>query len=368
VGHNDVILLCVVRNVSTVPLPEKMLRVHCYPVAGLDYTDGDMTPLVPPLAPNQAVAFRWRLSSTESHQALIAAAQLENVGQPAAINMRQNGQSPITLAVVPRFDASPHFGAAIAGAELAPQAGVARGEAWLASNRVALRFLSSDRDEPLLLLAAKAGLLWHMVAMGLPLARVRSAEDGQTPWWETLRWRNARATADKDQATLTLYGNIGSRWGVQLRFDAHRDTGAIDGRLRLTARRTMRCYAVQLPRLLVTESDPGTVGGHADGSPSLLPDLEVSPLPEDARVAAAHQSGITFGLTWPLNPPLAGWTWTRISAPIGTSPTLSAECGVAEGTETGEVVLPGATLEFPFKLFALGPSDTVRDALRFIAP
>jgi hypothetical protein len=34
----------------------------------------------------------------------------------------------------------------------------------------------------------------------------------------------------------------------------------------------------------------------------------------------------------------------------------------------GTVILPGAAVEIPFRLFASGPSDTLRDALRFVLP
>jgi hypothetical protein len=370
IGRSDIVLLCILRNIGTNPLPEKALRLHCYAIAGLDYTQGDMDPGVPPLAPNQAAAFRWRLTPSESRQALIAAAQVESDTPPAAIAGRPMADPPVTLTVVPRFDAPPRFGAPIVGADLTPQAGTARGEAWLASNRIALRFLASDRDEPILLLAAKPAAAWQMVTTGMPLARVRSCEDGQLPWCETFRWRRTRAYVDKDRAMLTLIGNIGTRWSAELTFEAHHDTCVIEGRLRLTARRTLRCYSVSLPCLLAAEENPngGVTTPRADGSPMLLPESDPSPLPDDARVLAARQSGITFGLTWPSNPPLAGWVWGRLPGPAVTGPTLAATCSSSDRTANGEVVLPGATLELPFRLFAFGPSDTIRDALRFMLP
>jgi hypothetical protein len=369
-GHNDVVFLCVVRNIGTTPVPEKALRLHCYPVNGLDYTQGDLAPDLPPLAPNQAVAFRWRLAPSENHRALIAAAQIENQGQQPGLLNRPSAESPVALAVVPRFDAPPRFGAPIVGVDVAPQVGAIRGEAWLAGNRVALRVLASDRDEPLLLLAAREGTAWQMVATGLPLTRVRSCDDGQKPWWETFRWRRTRTQTDKDRASLTLIGNIGPRWGAELILEARRDTGAIEGRLRLTARRTVRCYGVQLPHLWAAGSernDPLLTVPRADGTPTLLPDSDPVLLSDDARVVAARQSGVTYGLAWPLNPPVAGWSWSRLPAPSGCATTLGIGCMDGDAA-AGEVVLPGATLEFPFRLFAYGPSDTIRDALRFTMP
>jgi hypothetical protein len=371
VGHSDVVLLCVVRNIGITPVPEKTLRLHCYPVAGLDYTQGDLAPDLPALAPNQAVAFRWRLTPSESRQALIAAAQVENQGPSAPILNRPSSEPPVTLTVVPHFDSPPRFGAPIAGADLIPQAGAVRSEAWLSGNRVALRLLASDRDEPLLLLAARAGAVWQLVATGLPLARVRACEDGQTPWWATFRWRRAQTREEKDRATLTLSGNIGSGWNADIILEARRDTSAIEGRLRLTARRTLRLYAVQLPRLMATapdNADPQTAPVRADGSPTLLPEADPTLLPDDARVMAARQSGVTYGLTWPLNPPFAGWTWNRLPSPGNGMTAPGAVGAFADRASNGEVVLPGASVEVPFRLFAFGPSDTIRDALRFIMP
>jgi len=75
VGTKDFTLLCVVRNVGMAPLPDKTLRLRCYTLVGLDYTSGELTPLVPALAPNQALAFRWRLTPSALPSSTVARAR-----------------------------------------------------------------------------------------------------------------------------------------------------------------------------------------------------------------------------------------------------------------------------------------------------
>ena len=62
VGTQSVTILCVIRNIGSVALPENSARVRCYPLTGMDFMDGQLWPVIPVLSPNQAVAFRWRLA------------------------------------------------------------------------------------------------------------------------------------------------------------------------------------------------------------------------------------------------------------------------------------------------------------------
>ena len=58
--------------------------------------------------------------------------------------------------------------------------------------------------------------------------------------------------------------------------------------------------------------------------------------------------------------------WAPLS---GSGNTLLSLLGIEwEGPDAGSVIQPGATVEIPFRLFAFGPSDTLKDALRFIPP
>ncbi len=363
VRQDDVVLLCVVHNVGGVALPEKTLRLHCLPLAGLDYTSGDTRPPLPALAPDQSVAFRWRFTATDIGTTPVAAVLVEPITGVSGPDVATQA-ADVALAVAPRFDAVPHFGAPIAGADVAPQAGFVGGEAWLGSNRVGLRVFSSMRGEPILLLAVRIGADWQTAALGLPLARVLTGEAGQVPWWQSFRWRQTRSRSDKDTATLTLVGAVGDCWHAELEFTTRRDTGAVEGRLRLTARRNTRFQALQLPRLLLGSPERDT--SRADGSPTLLPPFTPALTP-DTRVAATRTpSGTTCGLTWPLATPLAGWAWTPLpTADPDTMQALGVRC---VGPTPGDLILVGATVEFPFRLFALAPSDTVRDALRFALP
>ena len=61
VGGQSVAILCVIRNAGTGALPENTARVRCYPLAGLDFLEGQLWPNLPALNAGQAVAYRWRL-------------------------------------------------------------------------------------------------------------------------------------------------------------------------------------------------------------------------------------------------------------------------------------------------------------------
>jgi hypothetical protein len=223
--------------------------------------------------------------------------------------------------------------------------------------------VASDLRLPTLLLCGKEASGWRGLAVGSPLASLRSGEDGQVAWWETFRWRESRVRVERDVATLTLLGNIGTRWQAELVFEARRDTAALSGRLRLKPLRLMRLFSVLLPRLQADNSR-ATASARADGSAQPLTNAEPL-LPETARVVADRANGITFGLTWPSAEPQPGWKWSRLAAGDATVAPLP---GAQWDDARGSVILPGATVEVPFRLFASGPSDTLRDALRFVLP
>lgn len=363
--HEDLILLCIVRNISGVTLPEKTMRLHCLPLSGLDYTDGDTLPLLPTLAPDHSVAVRWRLAPTNATDPLIASAFVEPAA-PAQNMSAQRTSGEIAMTVIPRLDETPRFGAIPINTLRSPQAGKSRGEAWLAGTRIALRALRTAHGQPLLLLAGSNAGVWQTIAASLSVARIRSSEEGQTAWWQSFRWRQTRVGADKESASLILSGTAGRFWLAELQLTARRDTAAIQGVLRLTARRNLRCLAVELPRLITTPTERSADAGiaRADGRPIMisLPSPLLSP---EACVAAERtRSGISFGLAWPTRPALSHWNWQRL--PIGDGDTTEV-LGIQWTTpERGELMLAGGTISFGFRLFAYGPSSTIRDALRFI--
>lgn len=389
VGTADVEMLCVVRNVGSIPLPDRQLRLRCYVLAGLDYTTGETAPFLPALAPNQAVAFRWRLTPSENSGPMVVAALVKDAGAtlpaPGSIGIPGNtgGKGPHTtvfdaleaaaqeangtslaasrafLAVVPRLNAEPSWGGVPTLSQ--PGAWIRGTQAGIGNDRVVVRFVPAQGGVPLLLLAAKVGNGWQTVATGVPLLRMRAGEDGQLPWWETFRWKTSRIHTEKDAAWLTLEGTLGERWRAEMTLEARRDTCVLNGRLRLTSQKMLRLFGVQLPRLLAAASTglPSVANGMA--FPVVNRD---SPLPADARLAADLQKRVVFGLTWPSEAPLPGFRWNRLPS-SSITPVLGAQW---ESEERGELVSRGATLEFPFRLFALTPSDTVRDAARFILP
>lgn len=373
-----VTLLCVVRNIGTGPLPDHAVRLHCFTVDGLDYTSGDTMPVLPAMARNQAIAYRWRLMPTEDGSPLVAAVVVES---PTPVFVEDAAKGPAAgrfvpvpapppvgdnpralVAVIPRMSAPPGIGSRVIPANALPTATAGSDEAWLSNDRVGLHLLMADRRRAVLVLCGRVGTEWQAFAMGPSLAEVRSAEEGQVPWSEGFRWRESSARASKDSASVTLVGSVGSRWRAEMTFEIPPWTGSIRCTLHLTALRDLRLYGVRLPFLIADAKS--AQAPRADGS--ALPLAADEPiLPDEARVAAWHLNGVTFGVTWPGDAPFPGGKWQV--DPIGDSanaPIIGAEWG----EDRGEAVPTGETINIPFRLFAVSPSDTVHDALRFQIP
>ncbi|HZO90911.1 MAG TPA: hypothetical protein VFB38_21480 [Chthonomonadaceae bacterium] len=397
VGTESVVFLCVVRNVGTAPLPENALRLRLFPAAGLDYTSGDTMPGLPALAPNQAVAFRWRLQPSDATGPLVAAVLFEP-GAPSAeptrgpappssagiapsapqgvIGVAQVTAPPASapsppvpmpvpravLTVVPRFASGPRV---MGASDRLPAARVQSGRAWVGNDRVGVQVVAAEGRLPVLLLAGKEGQDWRALSTGVPLIQVQSGEEGQTPWWETFRWRNWQVTGDKDSATLILQGTLGARWRAEVHLTAQSNTAAINGRLRLIPLRTMRLYGVRLPRLLADNEAANGAPPKADGT-GVAVASETSLLPETARIAASHVGTMTFGLTWPSALPLSGWRAAPL--PTGDAERLRVLGVQLEGDPQGALFTRGTPVEFTFRLFAFAPSFTLRDASRFELP
>lgn len=373
VGAQDVALLCVVRNVGGSELVANSLRLRCFAMNGLEYTAGETRPVLPALARQQAIAYRWRLRPAFSQAPMVAAVLLEQVAtvsgpaadggetRPALVAI--SPQARATLAVIPRLSSMPKASNVNIPAGGAPRAAGSSEDAYIANDRVQARIISAERRTPLLILSSREAAAWKTVATGVPLIELNAGEEGQLPWWETFRWKSTRTSGDKQNATLTLTGTIGTRWKAEYILEVRSNTSAIDGRLRLTPLRTLRLYRARLTRLLPAGEDASAL--KADGAP-LAVFANEPVLPADTRLGATRIGGTTFGLSWASTPPLSGWNWKRL--PLDDTNLLAVLGAQWEGPEAGTVVLPQSAIEIPFRLFALGPSDSVRDAQRFLSP
>jgi len=376
VGTDNVSILCILRNAGAAPVPANSVRLYCYPLVGLDYTSGEIKPVLPELAPGQSVAFRWQLAPGNGQGKLLTAVMMQSItptsvaaaeppvngkGEPIVVGNAppaNGGETPdlprALLAAIPHFASSPNLGNIRAGTAAGSLAAARPGEAWLANDRVSLHVRSAVGGDAVLSLAAKEGPNWRVLATANSLVEILASEDGQKAWWHRFRWRQTSARPGRDEGTITLSGAIGARWEVEFVATTHRDTGVVDGKIRLTARQTSRLFGVRLPGLLVQTDPLGEGLGRADGRSIVLP-LEDLSTPEAPRMVAAHRGGITFGLAWPSRTPLEGWT-TEAQAG-GNSSLLASLGGTWSSADRGDLILAGATVEIPFRYFAFTPSE-----------
>ena len=376
-GSNQVNLLCVVRNTGKEALAANTLRVRCYALTGFDYTDGELTPLVPALAPGQAAAFRWHLAPTDRSNALVATALLMR----AVSSARDAAKSPVQvgaaspapaaeeaapvprafLSVIPHIT-SPATANAPASGFAVPSASFSGSTAKIGNERVSLRIVSAAGRAPVGFLAGKTEAAWQSAGVIFPLFSILASGEGQKPWMRAFKWSSSDAHEEAETATLTLTGNCGDDWEAQVLLETHKATGAINGKIRLKARKTARLFSVDLPR--ITAAVEGARGlPPADGNATLLNSSR-----EDAGtegVAAANRGSLTSGLAWALRSPIADWQAARL--PLADA-DHSVQLGAAFSSPTdarGEVFLPGGLVEFSFRLFCVSPSVTVRDAQKF---
>ena len=371
VGTQAVTMLCIVRNTGAAPIAENTLRLRCYTLAGLDYTTGETWPLLPALGAGQARAYRWVLVPSAPRGPLIASALL-TANRPAVFAARGPKRTPADapanfdpqaiLNVIPRLDEEPKLNPPDPKNSAAPQALAGEESAWVGNERVGLRVIAAEGNrEPVLLLCGKNGAGWRLLALSATLFAVTSGEPGQIPWRQTFHWSDSRPASTAEAATLTLRGSLGTQWRGEITLQTQSGTAAIQGVFRLTARRLMRLYDLRLPRLLARDAAQ-PMPGAANGTPLEMPDAPAV-LPAAARIGAAKTEAFTFGLAWSKTFPYANWTAERSPAVSLTDfLILGAEWRDARGT----LMQPGETIEVPFRLFAFAPSDTLRDALRFL--
>jgi hypothetical protein len=387
VGTDNVAILCILRNAGNAPLPANSVRLYCYPLVGLDYTSGEIKPVLPELAPGQSLAFRWQLAPSNGQTKLLTAVMLQSntatsgvgtepmpnaVGGPNPAGIQPPPESSVpadlpraVLAAIPHCASEPALGNIRAGTPAALVAVGTRNNAWLANDRVSLHVRGAAGEEAVLSLAAKDGTEWRVLGTVNSLVEILSSEDGQKAWWHRFHWQNTLARGGRDEGVMTLTGSLGGRWTAEFIVTARRDTGVVEGKIRLTARQTSRLFGVRLPGLL-TQTDPAGGGlGRADGRAIALP-VEDPSMPDAPRLVAAHRGNVTFGLAWPARTPLDGWT--SDAQVTGSSSIATALSGLWSSQDVGDVVQAGSTVEIPFRFFAFAPSDTVHDAQRFALP
>lgn len=379
VGQDNLTLLCVVRNFGPTPLGDSALRLRCTPISGLDYTSGNLTPTLPALATNQAVAYRWRFAPTDALAPLIASVILESISPEASSGSTASGphlsdihpadshpvEPPqVTLTTVLRYTHPPRFGDQPAEKDGTPRAFFGADEAFVGNDRVGLHVVANDKSQPILLLAGRLANAWVPVASFLPVLALKSGEEGQLPWWESFRWRDTRCGGTKQAASITLVGTLGNHWRAELTLEARRDTAVLSARLHLVALRPMRCLSLQLPRLLTIAEDRPRTASRADGTAIVVPDSP-SLLPDDTRGLSGRANSVTFGLAWPATTPLADGRWTPLRTGDGSSIIDAVQC---DAGGAGVPIPKGGSLDTTFRLFAHAPSDTIRDALRFQIP
>ncbi|CEK17892.1 hypothetical protein CWRG_01986 [Chthonomonas calidirosea] len=355
-NSGDVVLMCVVCNRGDSPVPANSLQLRCLALSGLDYTSGDITPLLPALAPHQFVVYRWRLAPT-GEGPMLAAAILQSAQTPA-------GCVPAVLQIAstapPSLQAPPHFGAPLP-TQKAPAAGVDQRGAWIGANRVGLRLVRTQDGRPLLLLTTRNGSEWQMAGIVWPLFRVCSAEDAIKPWWHAFYWEDTRVQSTKTSATLTLIGSVGRLWRAEMSFTVQPNTTAVACALRLVARADLRVHALQLPRLFIpnTFSPPP-----ANGTPLVLTQDDPSPLGQTPLIAAYHYGFVTSGIVASVAP-LANLQW---ECHQGSAADVSIIAPEWKANGDDPLVLAKASLVVNFRLFTLAPSLTISDALRFQTP
>ena len=310
-GAENAVLLCVVRNVGSAPLPENLLRLRCYPISGLDYTNGNLLPILPALAPGQAVAYRWRFASSEGRNALVAGVVLEKTegekrrggeeetgegkagdgirkteATPSATENRQsaigNSTPQLAFAVVPRLPRPLTLG----------DVPVLKTHWHMPGNRARRACCSTaalragpdgERRETRTGAGRERGRGVASVANSLVPLRVCVGEDGQSALVADVSLPAGTLPRRQRPAPYsTLTGNVGTACRAEITLEARPDTCVLIGKVRLTALRALRLSGIQLPALQTVSDDKTLPAPRADGSPSLLPEPPAL-IPDDAR-------------------------------------------------------------------------------------
>ncbi len=365
VGGNPVTLLCVVRNRGRGVLAPNTLRLRLNTMQGLDYTQGELRPLLPEMTEGQAIAYRWVLSPLSLQINLMVGVVLEKAPAPLEVNTKEPPIEPqVVVSLLPRFINSPALFTPNLRSTDPPRARAGNGVTWVGNDRVGVQILATTNRNSTLFLQGRVGKEWQTVAFAPFLAEVSAAEEGQVAWTESFRLGTAYVSNESDGAALNLQGAIGKRWTAEILLTAPSSTGAIQGRLRLTAKRNLRVFQIR-PPLLIGTRDPLTPESKANGTPIAVNPF-VSPIEERTPVSALLANSVAYGVAWTNTAPISDWHWQR--TPIGDAQRAPL-LGVAWiAPEKGDIIAVGTTLEIPFRLLAIGESQSVQSAAPFALP
>lgn len=370
-GQGDVHFTCVVRNDGALPLPEGAAHVRCFTISGLDYTSGDMRPALPEMRAGEAVAIHWRLAPTDTVTPLAAGVVLLPNNVEAASATQRADSQPATqqanvgpdyaVAVVPRvarlesldMPATLHPGA--------PWARTAEGIGAVGNDRVRVEAVLSRTGSPILIESSRAVPTgpWIDTAVIFPVLLVRSAVPGARSWDKDFRCTGLHAEMPTEAGTLKLEGAVGDGWTALVTLTAQKDTCAIAGSVRVTARWSEHVSSMELFGVSVPEHTPvpGEIGVPVEVN------LKPPAFGADACVDATNVDGITTGFAWPGESPLPQWQWQRRELDGADGESHLAVRWTPPGPSAD--VAAGATLSLNFRLFALVGSTDVHDALRF---
>jgi hypothetical protein len=237
-----------------------------------------------------------------------------------------------------------------------PWAAAAPASGWADNGKVRLRAVHTNSEAAAAFLWSKTPGGWRQVAFAAPMLEVMSAEGAQEPWWEVFKAKRYSAVMDKTSATLTVSGQIGVRWRCSVAYTVRSGSSVVDCAATLSPRHRMSLSGVRLSRMHM-----------GDGSFGATISDEIQPDPARPGGARAIRWGqITAGMTWPQELPLPGWRASALATPDGADHTLVAV--EYKPTDVSATLEAGAILKLRWRVYALNPSSTVRDALKVVPP
>lgn len=353
-GHSEVetgiVVVGIVRNVGTASSPAETFRFRCYPLSGLDYTFGETMPTLPAISPGEAVACRWNLSLKSGTSPALIAALLEPLDRKAQnIAQTQIASIPRLRMRRPLLTTAPVAPAVRTASQLPPPH----------PDRVQIQLLQDEQGSATLLLSAREGETWTPSAILFPLLSVKSANTGQSGWTENFRLSEVKVTRTATATTLLLIGTIGTRWASEIELEIKRDTAAVEGKIRLTPRRSVTLEEVCLPTFL-TPLDSGS--RTADGVPQKVTLTDATP--GTSSLKAEKVGGVLMGIAVSETAPLSGFR-AELNRTGFLNPILTTKW-ISEGN--GRLLPAGTKIVVPFRLFSISTAGGVTDARRFSLP